>query len=100
MTKANYTQRSVVSGLIGIENANIEFGNEVKFSVENVEGETVVLSVSKTNLILNNHGETLIIPLKNLTECYYFDFDKPELVIKTRNIETRIKLAEIEKEEE
>jgi len=94
-----YTQRSVVSGLIGIENASIEFGNKVKLSVENVDGDTVNISVSKTNLTLNINGETLIVPLKNLTECYYFSYNN-ELVIESKNIGTRIKLVKVEKEEE
>lgn len=100
MTKTKlYTQRSVVSELIGIETMSVQFGKTISSITEGVNGEKVELIVSKTNVLIKVDKETYIIPFESITNFYIMSYSSHEIVVSTKNIDLRIELKHTEEEE-
>lgn len=98
--KITYTQKNIVQELLKLNEINIEFGNTVNIVADGADSEKIKLVVSKINLIINIDKETYILPFESITDFYTMSYSSSEIIINTKNINLRIKLKHIEKEEE
>jgi len=99
--KENYTQKRIVSYLMGLDGVQVEFGKTVIVTGTSISDEKIKILVSKTELIVKIENETIIIPFENLTEVYQWgnNYDN-KITIESKNTKLEVKIKIETKEEE